>query len=143
MTAAAMVAATGMTACSSSTSTTPAAAASKTFTYWSMWKDNEPQAKVIQEALAKYKAETGVTVTVEWHGRTVLDDVAAAIKAGKPVPDLSDGSINTILGAAANGVPVADLTPVYQQPVPGRTRTWATSCRTSTSRCSATAPARS
>ncbi|GAA2032673.1 hypothetical protein GCM10009839_36110 [Catenulispora yoronensis] len=84
-----------------------------------MWKDNEPQAKVIQEALAKYKAETGVTVTVEWHGRTVLDDVAAAIKAGKPVPDLSDGSINTILGAAANGVPVADLTPVYQQPVPG------------------------
>ncbi|WP_344666779.1 ABC transporter substrate-binding protein [Catenulispora yoronensis] len=69
--------------------------------------------------MAKYKAETGVTVTVEWHGRTVLDDVAAAIKAGKPVPDLSDGSINTILGAAANGVPVADLTPVYQQPVPG------------------------
>ncbi|WP_344661071.1 ABC transporter substrate-binding protein [Catenulispora subtropica] len=84
-----------------------------------MWKESEPQAAVIKEALAKYKTETGVTVTVEWHGRAVLDDVAAAIKAGKPAPDLADGSINTILGAAANGVPVADLSPVYQQPVPG------------------------
>ncbi|NUP49525.1 MAG: carbohydrate ABC transporter substrate-binding protein [Catenulispora sp.] len=84
-----------------------------------MWKETEPQATVIKEALAKYKAETGVTVTAEWHGRTVLDDVASAIKAGKPAPDLTDGSINTILGAAANGVAIDDLTDVYQQPVPG------------------------
>jgi raffinose/stachyose/melibiose transport system substrate-binding protein len=84
-----------------------------------MWKETEPQATVINEALTKYKAETGVTVTAEWHGRSVLDDVAAALKAGKPAPDLTDGSINTILGAAANGVPVSDLSPVYKQPVPG------------------------
>lgn len=118
MTAAAVVAATGVSACSSSTSKTAETESSKTFTYWSMWKETEPQAAVLKEALAKYKAATGVTVTVEWHGRTVLDDVAAALKAGKPAPDLADGSINTILGAAANGVPIADLSSVYQQPVP-------------------------
>jgi raffinose/stachyose/melibiose transport system substrate-binding protein len=105
-------------ACSSSTSP-GATAESKTFTYWSMWKETEPQAAVIKEALAKYKAATGTTVTVQWHGRAVLDDVADALEAGKPVPDLSDGSINTILGAAANGVAVGDLTGLYQQQVPG------------------------
>jgi raffinose/stachyose/melibiose transport system substrate-binding protein len=84
-----------------------------------MWKEGEPQAAVVKEALAKYQAATGVTVTVQWHGRAVLDDVAAALKAGKPVPDLSDGNVNTILGAAANGVAVADLSSLYQQEVPG------------------------
>jgi len=88
-----------------------------------MWKETEPQATVIKEALAKYKAETGVTVNVEWHGRSVLDDVAKAMKAGTPVPDLSDGSINTILGAASNGVGIADQTDTYKQPVPGENQT--------------------
>ncbi|WP_194891087.1 ABC transporter substrate-binding protein [Catenulispora pinisilvae] len=119
MTAAVLVMAATVPACSSSTSSGAAAGGSKTFTYWSMWKENEPQATVIKEALASYKAATGVTVTVEWHGRGVLDDVAAALKAGKPVPDLSDGSINTILGAAAEGVGVTDLTTLYRHPVPG------------------------
>jgi raffinose/stachyose/melibiose transport system substrate-binding protein len=118
VTAAVLVMAAAVPACSSSTSS-GAAADSKTFSYWSMWKEDEPQAAVIKEALAKYKAATGVTVTVQWHGRAVLDDVAAALKVGKPVPDLSDGSVNTILGAASNGVGIADLSGLYQQPVPG------------------------
>lgn len=127
MTAAALVAAAGLSACSSSSPPTSAAdaASAKSFTYWSMWKESEPQAAVIKEALDKYKAATGITVTAEWHGRGVLDDVAAAIKAGKPAPDLADGSINTIMGAAANGVPVTDLTQVYPQPVPGENQTLA------------------
>lgn len=121
MTGAALVMAATVPACSSSTSTGAAGASgdAKSFTYWSMWKEDEPQAAVIREALASYKAATGVTVSVEWHGRAVLDDVAAALKAGKPVPDLSDGSINTILGATAEGVAVDDLTSLYQRPVPG------------------------
>ncbi|MEY9925597.1 ABC-type glycerol-3-phosphate transport system substrate-binding protein [Catenulispora sp. GP43] len=121
MTAAALVIAATVPACSSSTTSgaSGGSGGSKSFTYWSMWKENEPQAAVIKEALASYKAATGVTVTVEWHGRAVLDDVAAALKAGKPVPDLSDGSINTILGATAEGVALTGLTDLYQQPVPG------------------------
>ncbi|MEY9857309.1 ABC-type glycerol-3-phosphate transport system substrate-binding protein [Catenulispora sp. GAS73] len=118
MTAAVLVMAATVPACSNSTSS-GASGGAKSFTYWSMWKEDEPQAAVIKEALAGYQAATGVTVTVQWHGRPVLDDVAAAVKAGKPAPDLSDGSINTILGAAASGVSVADLTTLYQRPVPG------------------------
>ena len=122
MTAAVLVMAVTVPACSSSASQGASKAAggdSKSFTYWSMWKEDEPQASVIKEALASYQAATGVTVAVEWHGRGVLDDIAAAIKAGKPVPDLSDGSVNTVLGAGAEGVDVTDLTDLYQQPVPG------------------------
>lgn len=121
MAAAALVMAATVPACSSGKSSGASGASgdAKSFTYWSMWKEDEPQAAVIKEALASYQASTGVTVTVQWHGRGVLDDVAAALKAGKPVPDLSDGSINTILGAAAEGVAVTDLTSLYQQPVPG------------------------
>jgi ABC-type glycerol-3-phosphate transport system substrate-binding protein len=123
VTAAALVIAATVPACSSSASGASGGSGgstgSKSFTYWSMWKEDEPQAAVIKEALASYKAATGVSVTVEWHGRAVLDDIAAALKAGKPVPDLSDGSINTILGGAAEGVAVTDLTGLYQQPVPG------------------------
>lgn len=121
-TVAALVVASTVSACSSGASAGAAKAASagsKSFTYWSMWNQNEPQAAVIKEVLASYQAATGVTVTVEWHGRGVLEDIAAAAKAGKPVPDLSDGSVNTILGAGAEGVTVADLTGLYQQPVPG------------------------
>ena len=122
MTAAVLVMAVTVPACSSSASQGASKAAggdSKSFTYWSMWKEDEPQASVIKEALASYQAATGVTVAVEWRGRGVLDDIAAAIKAGKPVPDLSDGSVNTVLGAGAEGVDVTDLTDLYQQPVPG------------------------
>ncbi|NUR61882.1 MAG: extracellular solute-binding protein [Catenulispora sp.] len=121
--AAALIAAASLSGCSSGSSgSSPRAAdaaAAKSFTYWSMWKESEPQATAIKKALAGYQAATGVTVTVQWHGRTVLDDVAAAVKAGKPAPDLSDGSIDTIFGAVAGGVPVNDLTQVYQEPLPG------------------------
>ena len=122
MTAAVLVMAATVAACSSGGSqgaSKAGAGDAKSFTYWSMWTEDEAQAAVIKEALASYKAATGVTVTVEWHGRGVLDDIAAAIKAGKPVPDLSDSSVNTVLGEGAEGVDVADLTSLYQQPVPG------------------------
>ena len=119
MTVAAVVAAVPLAACSSSTAPKAAAAEAKTFTYWSMWQESEPQAAVLKEALAKYQAATGVTVTAEWHGRGVLDDVAAAVRAGKPVPDLTDGGITGILGASAGGVAVANMADVYKQPVPG------------------------
>ncbi|MEZ0106916.1 ABC-type glycerol-3-phosphate transport system substrate-binding protein [Catenulispora sp. EB89] len=118
MTAAVLVMAATVPACSSSKSS-GASGGAKSFTYWSMWREDEPQAAAIKEALAGYQAATGVTVTVQWHGRAVLDDVAAAVKTGKPVPDLSDGSVNTILGASAEGVAVDDLTSLYQRPVPG------------------------
>ena len=34
--------------------------------YWSMWSEEEPQAKVIKEAIAKYTEDTGVEVDVQF-----------------------------------------------------------------------------
>lgn len=40
--------------------------------YWAMWSEDEPQAKVIKEAISKYEKDTGVKVgcTVQWTYRT-------------------------------------------------------------------------
>ena len=37
--------------------------------YWSMWSEEEPQAKVIKEAIEKYTKDTGVEVDVQFKGR--------------------------------------------------------------------------
>ena len=37
--------------------------------YWSMWSEEEPQAKVIKEAVEKYTEDTGVKVDVQFKGR--------------------------------------------------------------------------
>ena len=42
----------------------------KELVYWSMWSEEEPQAKVIQEAVDKYTEDTGVKVDVQFKGRT-------------------------------------------------------------------------
>ena len=38
--------------------------------YWAMWSEDEPQAKVIKEAISKYEKDTGVKVDVQFKGRT-------------------------------------------------------------------------
>src|SRR5699024_7853178 len=42
---------------------------SEEFTYWSMWKEGEPQQKVMAQAIEDFEAETGITVDVQWQGR--------------------------------------------------------------------------
>ena len=37
--------------------------------YWAMWSEDEPQAKVIKDAIAKYTEDTGVKVDVQFKGR--------------------------------------------------------------------------
>lgn len=61
----------------------------RSFTYWSMWKENEPQAKVLSEAIAAFERETGLDVEVQWQGRDVLKKVVPALRGGD-VPDLVD-----------------------------------------------------
>ena len=43
----------------------------KELVYWSMWSEEEPQAKVIKEAVDKYTEDTGVKVDVQFKGRNV------------------------------------------------------------------------
>ena len=116
--AVAAMAASTTAACASGTGA-KAAPASKELVYWSMWQQTEPQAKVIQKALTSFGQTTGIKVTIQWKGRTVLKDMATALKAGQPAPDLVDGSINTITADLVAPGQALDLTPLYSQPVTG------------------------
>ncbi|MGP3958043.1 ABC transporter substrate-binding protein [Nonomuraea sp. 3N208] len=87
------------------------------FTYWSMWRADEPQAKVIKAAIDKFQAETGVKVTVEWQGRDVRQKIGPAIAAGK-APDLWDQGADVVATTALAGQ-AADLSSVYDSEVPG------------------------
>ena len=42
----------------------------KKLVYWAMWSEEEPQAKVIKEAVAKYTEDTGVEVDLQFKGRS-------------------------------------------------------------------------
>lgn len=66
-----------------------AGGATDKLTYWSMWKENEPQAKVLAAAITSFERETGIDVDVQWQGRDVLKKVVPALRGGT-VPDLVD-----------------------------------------------------
>ncbi|MEU6972072.1 ABC transporter substrate-binding protein [Kitasatospora aureofaciens] len=85
------------------TSTGSSGGDSKHVTYWSMWLQTEPQAKVLQKSFDAFTAKTGIHVNVQWQGRKILDKVAPALLAGD-VPDLVDQGFDRLLPAlAANG----------------------------------------
>lgn len=52
--------------------------------YWSMWSENEPQAKILKGAIERFeKANPDVKVDVQWQGRGVRDLVIPAIEGGQ------------------------------------------------------------
>ncbi|MCW2763139.1 MAG: transporter substrate-binding protein [Marmoricola sp.] len=91
---------------------------SKEFTYWSMYTQEEPMAKILQSALNAFKTETGIKVNVQWAGRDVLNKVTAALNTDK-VPDLVEQSDNKLKAALVENGAVADLGDVYKLPVGG------------------------
>ncbi|GAA0913955.1 ABC transporter substrate-binding protein [Nonomuraea longicatena] len=118
--AAGVVAALALTACGGSGGDSGSPASSGKggeFTYWSMWRADEPQAKVIKAAIDKFQAETGTKVTVEWQGRDVRQKIGPAIAANK-APDLWDQGADVISPTALAGQ-AADLADVYAAEVPG------------------------
>jgi len=63
-----------------------AAGETKTIAYWSMWNENEPQAKVIKAAINDFEAAyPGVKVTVQWSGRDIRKILKAALDAGENI----------------------------------------------------------
>ena len=67
-------------------------------TYWSMWEATEPQGKAIQEACDAYAEETGITVNVEFKGRTgQREGLEPALEAGTAI-DLFDEDIDRVNG---------------------------------------------
>jgi raffinose/stachyose/melibiose transport system substrate-binding protein len=96
---------------------------SKEFTYWSMYKQDEPRAKVIQDAVAAFTKETGIKVQLVFQGREVLNKLQPTLVGGNVAADLVDQSqfkIRDTLAATGNA---RDLSGVYDAKVTGESRT--------------------
>lgn len=67
--------------------------------YWSMWSEEEPQAKVIKEAVEKYTEDTGVEVDVQFKGRNgQREGLEPALQAKQNI-DLFDEDVNRVNGS--------------------------------------------
>ncbi|MFI9787282.1 ABC transporter substrate-binding protein [Kitasatospora sp. NPDC051984] len=108
----------GATACGSSGGSGGDAKSGGSFTYWSMWRADEPQAQVLKAAIADFTASTGIKVDVNWTGRDISKKIGPAIAANQ-APDLWDESNDVIYGSTASAGQALDLSPVLDQQVPG------------------------
>ena len=72
---------------------------SKKLVYWAMWSQDEPQAKVIQNAIAKYTEDTGVEVDVQFKGRSGQREGLQPALDAKQTIDLFDEDVNRVNGS--------------------------------------------
>ncbi|MFJ2744616.1 ABC transporter substrate-binding protein [Streptomyces sp. NPDC087440] len=96
---------------------------SKEFTYWSMYKEDEPRAKVIKDAVAAFTQETGIKVELVFQGREVLNKLQPTLVGGNVAADLVDQSqfkIRDTLAATGNA---RDLSGVLDAKVTGESKT--------------------
>ncbi|GGM47238.1 lipoprotein [Longimycelium tulufanense] len=85
-------------------------------TYWSMWKENEPQAQVLHQTAAAFERDTGTKVDIQWQGRDVLKKIVPALRGGE-VPDLVDQDQNLMRATLVSSGAYRDLTGLYNSPV--------------------------
>ncbi|MGW0767171.1 ABC transporter substrate-binding protein [Streptomyces sp. NPDC002676] len=90
----------------------------KSFTYWSMWRADEPQAKVLKASIAEFTKSTGIKVDVDWSGRDISKKIGPAIAANQ-APDLWDQANDAIFGSVASAGQARDLSSVLAMQVPG------------------------
>ena len=120
--AAAALAALSLTAaCSTSTTGSGTASAGSTggsLTYWSMWKEGEPQQKVLAADITAFTAQTGIAVNVQWQGRDVLKKLLPTLQ-GNDVADLVDQEAGPVQSSLVNLQAAKDLSDAYNEPIPG------------------------
>lgn len=71
----------------------------KKLVYWAMWSEEEPQAKVIKEAVSKYTEDTGVEVDLQFKGRSGQREGLQPALDAKQQIDLFDEDVNRVNGA--------------------------------------------
>lgn len=72
---------------------------SKKLVYWAMWSEEEPQAKVIKDAVAKYEEDTGVKVDVQFKGRNGQREGLQPALDAKQTIDMFDEDVNRVNGS--------------------------------------------
>lgn len=95
--------------------------ADKEITYWSMWKDGEPQQAVLAASIAEFTKQTGIKVNVQWQGRDVLTKLQPTLMTS-PAADLLDNPYNNVKSKIPAGG-AEDLTELLGTPVPGEQAT--------------------
>lgn len=66
--------------------------------YWSMWNENEAQAKVIKEAAAAIEAANpGTKISIQWSGRDLQKLIRPALEAGQQI-DVFDANGDSLIG---------------------------------------------
>ena len=64
--------------------------------YWSMWEATEPQGQAIQAAVDQFTADTGISVDLQFKGRTgIREGLQPALDAGTKI-DLFDEDIDRV-----------------------------------------------
>ncbi|MEF9840201.1 MAG: ABC transporter substrate-binding protein, partial [Lachnospiraceae bacterium] len=71
----------------------------KKLVYWSMWSEEEPQAKVIKEAIATYEKDSDVKVDVQFKGRNGQREGLQPALDAKQNIDLFDEDVNRVNGS--------------------------------------------
>ncbi|MFF2846192.1 ABC transporter substrate-binding protein [Streptomyces sp. NPDC058001] len=108
-----------LTACNATGGDQGGKGAGSQLVYWSMWREGEPQQKVLQASIDDFTKETGIKVKVQWAGRQVLQQVVPRLNTGNP-PDLTDqdgSSLHAVLGDSALG-----LQDVYDAQITGESQ---------------------
>lgn len=113
------VAACGSSATAGGKAGAGAASADTSFTYWSMWKQGEPQAQVLQTAITQFTKDTGIKVDVQWKGRQVATQLAPTLNTGNVPADLIDSQDRFAYSQLQSTGQALDLTPLLQQSIPG------------------------
>ncbi|MGH8877254.1 MAG: ABC transporter substrate-binding protein, partial [Stackebrandtia sp.] len=88
-------------------------------TYWSMWKEGEPQAKVLAKAIDSFTKDTGIEVSVEWKGREVAKQLAPTLNTKNVPADLIDSADRFVKSTFVATKQSLDLSGVYDAKVPG------------------------
>lgn len=71
----------------------------QTIVYWAQWSENETQAEVLKDAIARFEeANPEYTVEVNWAGRTVRDIMRTSIEAGTVIDVIESSDIPAQLG---------------------------------------------
>lgn len=103
-----------------STNDSPAADGGKpqSISYWSFWKEGEPQQKVIADAIAAWQKETGIQVETQWQGRSITQKLTPALNTNQ-VPDLVDASFAKLAPALMETKQYAPLDEAYTKKLDG------------------------
>lgn len=87
-----------------------APAEKKVINYWAQWSENETQAAVLKDAIARFEADNPeYTVEVNWVGREVRDILRTSIDAGTKI-DIVESDYGHISGTLGEEY-LMDLTP--------------------------------